>query len=111
MPTTMPQRLRGSAHADALVRLLGDALERAELSAAAVAGTLRVVRAWGGRPNYITGPDIAVRVAAMQTEIAEVLADDQSDLEAALRRVDKELRVLVGLLATEHGDQTGTVAR
>jgi len=105
MTNTLPQGPAGQTELGALERLLGGALEQAEHTAAGVAEALQVVKARGGQLDHITGPDFAVRIAALRAEIGQVLADDQADLEAALRRVDNELRVIGALLGIEHDDQ------
>lgn len=110
MHSTLPRHPTGTYPAPgSLRRLLGDLLERMENSAAVTGDILQILKAPDGPLRAADPAVLAVEIAALREDIARDLADDDTNLQITLERVDRELAAISATL-TATGSQNGDEA-
>jgi hypothetical protein len=86
-----------------LRRLLGDLLERAEISAMITRDILQIVSAPDGPLRAGDRAALAIEVAALREDIARDLAADDTNLRVTLERVGRELAAISATLTATAG--------
>jgi len=104
MHPTPPQGPAGTSPAPGLLRrLLGDLLERAEISAMITRDILQIVSAPDGPLRAGDRAALAIEVAALREDIARDLAADDTNLRVTLERVGRELAAISATLTATAG--------